>query len=218
MDVILFGPPGAGKGTQAGQISRRLGIPHVSTGDLFRYHIKNETELGLRVKSILAAGELVGDDVVFDLVQARLELGDAQGGLLFDGFPRTVRQVELLEGWMSSCGRRMDAILNMQAPDDVLVARISGRRTCAACGAGYHVLFKPPPRPGMCGQCDSELHQRADDHPSVARDRIETYYTQTAPVLTWMRDNERNIIDIDAIKSISDVRQAVYTALDALQG
>lgn len=217
MDVILFGPPGAGKGTQAGQIASRLNIPHVSTGDLFRYHIKNETPLGKKVKGILAAGDLVGDDVVFDLVKARLEQPDAQSGLLFDGFPRTVAQVELLESWMSAHGRKMDVILNMQAPNDMLVDRIAGRRSCKGCSAGFHVQFKPPSVEGVCDVCGSELFQRDDDKPAVVLDRIVTYEQQTAPVLTWMRDNGRNIVDIDATQSIADVRQAVHAALDALQ-
>lgn len=217
MDVILFGPPGAGKGTQADDISERLSIPHLSTGDQFRYHIKNSTPLGQRVKSILDAGELVGDDVVFDLVKARLEQDDAQGGVLFDGFPRTVRQVELLEGWMASRGRKMDVILNLQAPDSVLVERIAGRRTCRECKAGYHVMFKPSSVEGVCDKCGGETFQRDDDRPEVAQNRITVYYEQTAPVLRWMRDNGRNVVDIDATMSIADVRAAISAALDALE-
>jgi len=218
MDVILFGPPGAGKGTQADEISQRLGTPHMSTGDLFRYHIKNETALGLRVKGILASGQLVGDDVVFDLVKARLGEDDAQGGILFDGFPRTVAQVELLEGWFAPRARKMDVILNMQAPDEMLVSRIAGRRTCRECKTGYHVMFKPTAAPGVCDSCGGETYQRDDDQPAVVQNRITVYYEQTAPVLQWMRDNERNVVDIDATQSIADVRAAIHAALDALQG
>jgi adenylate kinase len=219
MDVILFGPPGAGKGTQADSIAERLSIPHLSTGDLFRHNIKNNTALGQRVKSILAAGDLVSDEVVFDLVQDRLAQNDATIGVLFDGFPRTVRQVELLEGWLAPRDRRMGLILNMQAPDEVLVERIAGRRTCRTCGTGYHVQFKPPAVPDTCDSCGgSDIYQRDDDRPEVALDRITTYYRQTAPVLQWMRDHERNVVDIDATQNIADVRSAVMAVLDAQQG
>ena len=216
MDVILFGPPGAGKGTQADDISARLGIPHVSTGDLFRYHIKHETALGLQVKGILASGQLVGDEVVFDLVQDRMGQDDAADGVLFDGFPRTVRQVELLEGWLAPRDRRMNIILNLQAPDEILVERIAGRRTCRSCKAGYHVLFKPTAAEGVCDRCGGETVQRDDDKPAVAQDRISVYYEQTAPVLQWMRDNSRNVVDIDATQSIGDVRAAIHAALSGL--
>lgn len=215
MDVILFGPPGVGKGTQADDIVERLSVPHVSTGDIFRYHIKNETPLGLRVKSILASGKLVSDEVVFDLVASRLQDDDTTGGVLFDGFPRTVRQVELLEGWFGPRGRKMDVILNLQAPEEVLVERIAGRRICRDCKTGYHVQFKPNQGGDVCDKCGGEVYQRDDDKPEVARKRIVEYREQTAPVLAWMRDNERNVVDIDGTQSISDVRASILAALDA---
>lgn len=218
MDVILFGPPGVGKGTQADGIVARLGVPHVSTGDIFRHHIKNATPLGQRVQGILTGGGLVGDAVVFEVVLSRMEDDDTRGGVLFDGFPRTVGQVALLEAWFAPQGRQMDVILNLQAPEAVLVERIAGRRICRECKASYHTLFKPTAREGICDRCGGEVYQRDDDKPEIARKRIVEYTAQTAPVLAWMRDNHRNVVDIDGTQGIEDVRGAIMAAFDTHRG
>jgi adenylate kinase len=218
MDVILFGPPGAGKGTQAGRISSALAIPHVSTGDIFRHHLKNSTELGHLAKGFMDRGELVPDEVVFKLVADRLAQPDAVDGILFDGFPRTVQQAELLSSWLSENGRGTGVVVNLDVPESALVARLTGRRTCAnkACGAGYHMVFNPPAKTGICDLCGSELMQRKDDNEATALNRLEVYRAQTAPVLSWLRQTEAPILDIDGTQSISAVGDSIEEGLKAL--
>lgn len=212
MDVILFGPPGAGKGTHATAVSEHLGVPHVSTGDIFRRHLKQGTELGLLARSFMDQGQLVPDDVVVDIVASRLGDTDALGGVLFDGFPRTVRQAELLAAWLEGHGRSIDRVLNLVVPDQVVVGRLSGRRTCMACGATFHVEHNPPARVGECDRCGGEVVQRADDQESTVRARIETYHRETAPVLDWLKAHT-SVVDIDANQGIDTVRGVVLRAL-----
>lgn len=212
MDVILFGPPGAGKGTQANAVSTHLSVPHVSTGDIFRKHLKEGTELGQLARSYMDKGQLVPDDVVVNIVASRLEEADATGGVLFDGFPRTVRQAELLSEWLVAHGRKIDQVLNLEVPDAVVVARLSGRRTCLSCGATYHAEHNPPSTAGTCDRCGGDVVQRDDDREDTVRARIETYHRDTAPVLAWLRDNA-SVADIDANQAIDAVRGAVIGAL-----
>lgn len=218
MDVILFGPPGAGKGTQAGRISTALSIPHVSTGDIFRHHLKNGTELGSLARGYMDRGELVPDEVVFKLVADRLTQDDAQGGILFDGFPRTVKQAELLAAWLADHQRGTGVVVNLDVPESILVARLTGRRTCAnkTCGAGYHMVFSPPQEEGVCDACGSELLHRKDDNEETANNRLEVYRAQTAPVLAWLRDNNAPILDIDGNQPIDVVGQSIEEGLKAL--
>ncbi len=215
MDIILFGPPGAGKGTQAGAVSSALSVPHVSTGDMFRKHLKEGTELGQLARSFMDAGQLVPDKVVVDIVASRLEDDDAKGGALFDGFPRTVAQAELLQAWLVEHGRRIDGVLNLVVPDDVVVARLAGRRTCLSCGATYHAVANPPAAAGVCDRCGGDVVQRDDDREETVRARIETYHRETRPVLDWLRGNT-TVVDIDADQGIDEVGLAVSTALDDL--
>jgi adenylate kinase len=212
MDVILFGPPGAGKGTQATAVSEHLGVPHVSTGDIFRRHLKQGTALGTLARSYMDKGQLVPDDVVVDIVASRLEDSDAVGGVLFDGFPRTVRQAELLTEWLVAHGRKIDQVLNLGVSDAVVVGRLSGRRTCMACGATYHADHNPPAKAGACDRCGGDVVQRDDDREDTVRARIETYHRDTAPVLSWLRANG-SVADIDANQAIDVVRGAVLSAL-----
>lgn len=212
MDVILFGPPGAGKGTQATAVSGHLGVPHVSTGDIFRRHLKQGTELGTLARSYMDVGQLVPDDVVVNIVASRLEEADATAGVLFDGFPRTVRQAELLTEWLVAHGRRVDQVLNLEVPDAVVVGRLSGRRTCMNCGATYHAEHNPPAQAGVCDPCGGDVVQRDDDREETVRARIETYHRDTAPVLAWLRENGQ-VVDIDANQAIDVVRGAVLDAL-----
>ena len=217
MDVILFGPPGAGKGTQAGTVSETLSVPHVSTGDMFRFHLKQGTELGQLARSYMDKGQLVPDSVVVGIVASRLEQDDAVGGALFDGFPRTVRQAELLQEWLVDHGRAIGGVINLVVPDDEVVARLSGRRTCMGCGATYHAVHNPPAAEGTCDRCGGDVVQRDDDREETVRARIETYHRETKPVLTWLRDNAA-VVDVEANQPISEVRSAVLRALDALRG
>lgn len=217
MDIILFGPPGAGKGTQAGAVSGALSVPHVSTGDMFRKHLKEGTDLGTLARSYMDAGQLVPDKVVVDIVASRLDAPDAAGGALFDGFPRTVAQAELLAEWLQAHGRRLDGVLNLVVPDDVVVARLAGRRTCLSCGATYHAQANPPAVAGTCDKCDGDVVQRDDDREDTVRARIETYHRETRPVLDWLR-RHTTVIDIDADQAIDEVGHAVEAALDDLKG
>lgn len=215
MDVILFGPPGAGKGTQAGRISDALAIPHVSTGDIFRHHLSQGTELGTLARGLMDRGELVPDDVVFQLVADRLMQDDAQGGILFDGFPRTVKQAELLADWFATHNRGTGVVVNLEVPEATLVPRLTGRRTCESktCGTGYHMVFSPPVKPGVCDVCGSGLLQRKDDNKATALNRLEVYRAQTAPVLAWLRQTSTPILDIDGTQPIGVVGNAIEEGL-----
>jgi adenylate kinase len=217
VDIILFGPPGAGKGTQAGAVSHALSVPHVSTGDMFRKHLKEGTPLGTLARSYMDQGQLVPDKVVVDIVASRLEDADATGGALFDGFPRTVAQAELLQAWLLDHGRRIDGVLNLVVPDAVVVARLAGRRTCLGCGATYHAAHNPPASAGVCDRCGGDVVQRDDDREETVRARIETYHRETRPVLDWLRSHT-SVVDIDADQPIDEVGSAVHAALDDLAG
>ena len=214
MDVILFGPPGAGKGTQASAVCDTLNIPHVSTGDIFRRHLREGTELGLLAKSYMSRGELVPDETVVEIVATRLAAPDARAGVLFDGFPRTVNQAVLLGEWLRKNGRQVDVVVNLVVPDEVVHARLSGRRSCLACGATYHIIHKPTVKPGLCDACESDIVQREDDNEETVWRRLETYHAQTAPVLEWSRSNSR-VVDVEANQGISEVRAAVIAAVSS---
>ena len=212
MFVVLFGPPGAGKGTQASLISQTLSIPHVSTGDIFRYHIKNNTELGQKVKGIMAAGNLVSDEVVFEVLASRLVEDDAKNGVLFDGYPRTVVQVGLLKNWLSENGKKYNGVLNIDVSAQEVESRLTGRRACLNCGESYHMRFKPPAENGSCLECGTQVTQRADDKPEVVRDRINVYEKQTFPVLDALRDL-CGVIDIDGEGSIDVISSRIKEQL-----
>ncbi len=212
MDVILFGPPGAGKGTQAGAVSRFLGVPHVSTGDMFRKHLKEGTELGRLAKGFMDKGALVPDAVVVDIVASRLVEADADGGAVFDGFPRTVAQAELLVGWLARHRRKVDLVLNLVVPDAAIVSRLSKRRSCLSCGATYHLVSKPPAETGVCDACGGEVVQRDDDRAEVVENRISVYHRETRPVLDWLRENAV-VVDINADQAIDRVEAELLTAL-----
>lgn len=215
MDVILFGPPGAGKGTQAAVITSRLKIPQVSTGDIFRKHLKEGTPLGLLARGFMDRGELVPDDVVFEIVASRLEDADCAPGALFDGFPRTVRQAELLASWLESRGRSIDLVLSLHVPDEVVVGRLSGRRTCMGCGATYHVQHNPPQVAGVCDRCGGEVVQRKDDLEETVRARLDTYHRDTAPVLAWLAERY-GVTTLDGNQAIEIVERSIIGRLDAL--
>ncbi|NOY25868.1 MAG: adenylate kinase [Oligoflexia bacterium] len=213
MNIILFGPPGAGKGTQAAAICQRASVPHVATGDIFRRNLREGTPLGQLARGYMDRGELVPDSVVCDLVTDRLGQPDAQGGVLLDGFPRTVVQAALLSKWLDENGRKIDVVVNLRVPDDVLVKRLSGRRTCLACGATYHVDYNPPSTPGVCDVCGkADVVQRDDDREETVLARLSTYHRDTAAVLPWLQERV-GVVDVDATRSIDDVGAAVLAAL-----
>lgn len=212
MNVILFGPPGAGKGTQAGAVCERLGVPQVATGDIFRKNLKENTELGQLARSFMDKGQLVPDEVVWQLVEDRLGQDDVAGGVLLDGFPRTVRQAELLVDWAERTGRGLDAVVALEVADAELVARLSGRRTCLSCGATYHVAHNPPSTKGVCDSCGNEVVQREDDNEATVRDRLATYHRQTAPVLAFFEDKGM-ATRVDGTGSIEAIRERVRAAI-----
>lgn len=212
MDVILFGPPGAGKGTQATAICGTLSIPHISTGDIFRKHLKEGTELGQLARSYIDKGQLVPDSVVCDIVASRLVEADCTGGALLDGFPRTVPQAEMLYAWLESQDRAVGAVINLAVDDAILVARLSGRRTCLSCGATYHVEHNPPADADTCDRCGGGVVQRKDDSEDTVRARLTTYANETAPVLAWLTPRSK-VHSIHGNQAITKVQSDIEEAL-----
>ncbi|HZH59286.1 MAG TPA: adenylate kinase [Metabacillus sp.] len=212
MNLVLMGLPGAGKGTQAERIVEKYNIPHISTGDMFRAAMKEETELGLQAKSFIDKGELVPDEVTIGIVRERLGKNDCQKGFLLDGFPRTVAQADALEGILSELNKQIDYVINIQVNKDILMERLTGRRICKQCGATYHLVFNPPANEGKCDKCGGELYQRADDNEETVANRLEVNLQQTQPLLDFYNEKGylRNIDgeqDID--KVFNDVDQLV---------
>ena len=210
MNLILMGLPGAGKGTQAERIVEKYGIPHISTGDMFRAAIKGETELGLKAKSFMDAGELVPDKVTIGIVRDRLAEDDCQKGFLLDGFPRTVAQAEALEELLDSLGRKLDYVLNVDVPEQLLMERLTGRRVSPTSGRTYHVLFNPPKVEGKCDVDGNELIQRDDDKPETVKKRLEVNQKQAKPLFDFYNEKGylRNINgDQDIDKVFDDINQ-----------
>lgn len=185
MRIILLGPPGAGKGTQAETLVKNLSIPHISTGDMFRKAMKEGTALGMKAKEYMEAGQLVPDEVTIGIVKERVAQADCANGFLLDGFPRTVAQAEALDNILSEMGTSLDAVISIEVPKENLVGRLTGRRVCRACGATYHVLFNPPAIADKCGNCEGELYQRSDDTEETVMNRLNVYESQTAPLIQY---------------------------------
>jgi adenylate kinase len=203
--LVLLGGPGAGKGTQAERLSQNLGIPQVSTGDLFREHLKQETELGLLARGYMERGELVPDQVTVDMVRERLSRPDAAGGAILDGFPRTIAQAEALNGLLSELGSQLAVVPYIQVPEDVLLERLAGRWTCKKCGAMYHQLFNPPEVTGVCDRCGGELYQRPDDTPETQKHRIEVYFEQTAHLIDYYGE-QGLLVEVDGRQGIEEIQ------------
>jgi adenylate kinase len=185
MNLVLMGLPGAGKGTQAEKIVGKYRIPHISTGDMFRAAIKNQTELGLQAKSFMDKGALVPDEVTIGIVRDRLAEADCIKGFLLDGFPRTVAQAEALENILASLDKKMDYVINIDVNKDILMERLTGRRICKECGSTYHLVFNPPTQEGTCDRCGGELYQRADDNEETVQNRLDVNIAQTKPLLDF---------------------------------
>lgn len=208
---ILFGAPGAGKGTQAALLSRDLHLPHISSGDLFREHIRAQTELGREAKSYLDRGELVPDSITVAMVLNRLSDTDCIPGAILDGFPRTVAQAEALEAALGISGLSIGYVINLRARRESLIRRLSGRWMCR-CGTSYHVDFHPPREAGRCDECGAELYQRQDDNPETVARRLDVYFTQTAPLQRYYRERG-TLVDIDGERSIEEVCADMKAAL-----
>jgi len=212
--VILFGGPGAGKGTQAAILGEKTGLVHITTGELFREAIRQETELGKQAKVYYDRGQLVPDHLTIAMLLERLSKGDCAGGCILDGFPRTLEQATALDEALAREGRVIDKVVYIQAPEGELLSRLSGRWSCRQCGSVYHERFQPPREAGRCDQCGGELYQREDDKPETARRRLEVYARQTAPLIDYYRERGK-LLEIDGDKSVEEVAEKLLAAVEA---
>lgn len=204
MKIIMLGAPGAGKGTQAKKIADKYQIPHVSTGDIFRANIKNGTELGKKAKTYMDAGQLVPDELTVDLLMDRISQADCQNGYVLDGFPRTIPQAECLEKALSERNDAVDFAINVEVPDENIVARMSGRRACPSCGATYHIIHIPTKVEGICDRCGGKLVLRDDDKPETVKNRLSVYHAQTKPLIQFY--GERKVLhEVDGTQEMEQV-------------
>jgi len=210
--LILLGPPGAGKGTQASAIVEKYNIPHISTGDIFRANIKEKTELGKQVEEYLNKGLLVPDELVVSIVKDRISKEDCKNGFLLDGFPRTVAQAEALDEELKNMSLTIDKVINIQADKDLLIERIIGRRICRDCGATYHIKFSPTKKEGICDKCGGELYQREDDKLETVEKRIEVYTEQTKPLIDYYA-KKGLLLNVDGTKDKKEVFEYIVKSL-----
>jgi len=212
VNILIMGPPGAGKGTQADVIVKEFGIPHISTGDAFRLAMKQGTPIGIKAKEYIDKGELVPDDVTIGIVEERLQQPDCKKGFLLDGFPRTLAQAEALDQILSRLNTKLDDVINLKVDSDNLLARITGRRVCKSCGTSYHIVFNPPKVEGICDKDGGELYQRPDDNEDSVRTRLDEYSNKTAPLLTFY-ENQNLLRHIDGEQDIDVVSQNIVSLL-----
>ena len=213
MRIVLVGPPGAGKGTQAAYLAKNLNIPHISTGDLFRANISQGTDLGLRAKAFMDAGDLVPDEITIGMAKDRMEQPDAVNGFLLDGFPRNVSQAEALDAMLDSGSMELDAVLDLEVEEDEVVKRIAGRRVCRKASAHvFHVTYAAPKTEGVCDTCGGELYQRDDDSEATVRNRLEVYHTQTEPIIDYYKA-QGLLVTIPALGEVADVTKRAMEAL-----
>ncbi|MFD3221132.1 adenylate kinase [Staphylococcus saprophyticus] len=216
MNIILMGLPGAGKGTQASEIVKKFPIPHISTGDMFRKAIKDETDLGKEAKSYMDRGELVPDEVTVGIVKDRISEDDAKKGFLLDGFPRTIEQAEALSNIIKELDREIDAVINIEVPEEELMNRLTGRRICEKCGTTYHLVFNPPKVDGICDLDGGKLYQREDDNPETVANRLNVNVKQSKPILEFY-DNKNVLKNIDGSRDIKVVTNDVIDILEDLK-
>lgn len=214
MKLVLLGPPGAGKGTQAAMLVEKFGIPQISTGDMLRAAVKAQSPMGLKAKECMDSGALVPDEVVVGIVRERLQQEDCQSGFILDGFPRTVPQADELKNVLAELGKELDSVISLEVDTDALVERLTGRRTCGACGKGFHLKFDPPCADGRCSACGGELVHRDDDKEATIRNRMDVYHQQTAPLEDYY-SKEGLLQAIDGMREIAVVQQQIVSTLQA---
>ncbi|MFJ6770841.1 adenylate kinase [Kitasatospora sp. NPDC091257] len=213
MRIVLVGPPGAGKGTQAHLLAKTLSIPHISTGDLFRANIGQGTPLGLEAKGYMDAGRLVPDEVTIGMAKDRMLQADAENGFLLDGFPRNLGQAEALDEFLAEKGIKLDGVLDLEVPEDEVVKRIAGRRLCRKNGSHvFHVAYNPPKEEGVCDECGGELYQRSDDTEAAVRTRLEVYHTETEPIIGYYKE-QGLLVTIPALGKVDEVTTRAIEAL-----
>ncbi|MCQ2520280.1 MAG: adenylate kinase [Lachnospiraceae bacterium] len=212
MKIIMLGAPGAGKGTQAKMISEKYGLPHVSTGDIFRANIKNGTELGMEAKKYMDQGQLVPDELTVKILLDRVAQEDCKNGYVLDGFPRTIPQAEVLENALKELNDNVDFAINVDVPDENIINRMGGRRACVNCGATYHLQYAPTKVEGICDKCGNELILRDDDKPETVKNRLDVYHKQTQPLIDFY--NERGILkEVDGTVSMNEVFNSIVSIL-----
>lgn len=213
MNLILLGPPGAGKGTQAKKLTKKYDIPQISTGDILRAAVKDQTPMGVKAKGFMDNGALVPDEVVVGIVEERLSKPDCVNGFILDGFPRTVVQADALKLMLGAHGKSIEHVISIEVGKEELLARITGRRTCRACGKGYHVAFDPPKLAGRCDECGGELYQRDDDSEETMRKRLDVYEQQTAPLMAYY-SKDSLLRSIYGLGSMEDIQQKIVGAVE----
>lgn len=212
MNLVLFGPPGSGKGTQAQFLVECFGIPQISTGDMLRAAVKAGTPLGVAAKAVMDAGGLVSDEIVLGLVKERVALVDCVNGFILDGFPRTIPQADALITLLAGLGKKIDYVISLEVDTDELISRLSGRRTCSACGKGYHVLYNKPEIDGICGVCNSPLIQRDDDSENAVSNRLKIYESQTSALKTYF-ENRDLLYTVSGRGSIDDIKCRIFSVI-----
>ena len=213
MKIIMLGAPGAGKGTQAKKIAEKYGLPHVSTGDIFRANIKNGTPLGIEAKKYMDEGKLVPDELTVKILLDRVAQDDCKNGYILDGFPRTIPQAEVLDKALKELNDKIDYAIDVEVPDENIIKRMGGRRACLACGATYHVVFNAPKKEGICDACGKELVLRDDDAPETVKKRLDVYHEQTQPLIDFY-NNKGILVEIDGTMEMNDVFDAIVRVLD----
>ncbi len=213
MNLILLGPPGAGKGTQAKLLTKRFSIPQISTGDILRSAVKEQTAMGTKAKSYMDSGALVPDEVVVGIVEERLSKPDCVNGFILDGFPRTVAQADALKLMLAGLNKSIEHVLSIEVDREDLLERITGRRTCRSCGKGYHVTFDPPKQPSKCDDCGGELYQRDDDREETMRKRLAVYDEQTAPLIEYY-SRESLLRTVKGVGSIENIQCAILNIVE----